>query len=123
HLPGLVGGHCIGVDPYYLISKAQEVGVEPRLMLAGRRINDGMGCFLARRMGEVLEGAGVSRSRPARGGILGLTFKENVPDLRNSRVPEIITGLQEEGIEVVVHDPVAEPEMAAREYGINLQPL
>ncbi len=119
-LPGLVGGHCIGVDPYYLASKAQEVGVEPRLILAGRRINDGMGCFLARRLFELMEESGTRTVAGARVGVLGLTFKENVPDLRNSRVPELITGLQDEGVEVVVHDPFAEPEAALLEYGIQL---
>jgi UDP-N-acetyl-D-glucosamine/UDP-N-acetyl-D-galactosamine dehydrogenase len=117
--PGLVGGHCIGVDPYYLTYKAESVGYHPEVILAGRRINNGMGKFVAeqtiKRMSQL--------NRPAsdlKVAVLGLTFKENVPDLRNSRVPDIIRELQEYGVQVVVHDPLAEPHEAVEEYGIHL---
>lgn len=117
--PGLVGGHCIGVDPYYLTSKAESVGYHPEVILAGRRINNGMGKFVAEQTMKLLS----QLSRPAnelRIGVLGLTFKENVPDLRNSRVPDIIRELHEYGVEVLVHDPIAETEEAFAEYGIHL---
>jgi UDP-N-acetyl-D-galactosamine dehydrogenase len=117
--PGLVGGHCIGVDPYYLTSKAESVGYHPQVILSGRRINNGMGKFVAEHTMKLLSHS----SRPAnelRVGVLGLTFKENVPDLRNSKVPDIISELREYGIEVLVHDPIAESEEAVAEYGIHL---
>ncbi|MBX3334053.1 MAG: nucleotide sugar dehydrogenase, partial [Nitrospira sp.] len=117
--PGLVGGHCIGVDPYYLTSKAESVGYHPEVILAGRRINNGMGKFVAEHTMKLLS----QSARPAnelRVGVLGLTFKENVPDLRNSRVPDIIRELHEYGVEVLVHDPIAEAEEALAEYGIRL---
>lgn len=117
--PGLVGGHCIGVDPYYLTSKAESVGYHPQVILSGRRINNGMGKFVAEHTMKLLS----HLSRPAnalRVGVLGLTFKENVPDLRNSKVPDIISELREYGIEVLVHDPIAENEEAVAEYGIHL---
>ncbi len=117
--PGLVGGHCIGVDPYYLTSKAESVGYHPQVILSGRRINNGMGKFVAEHTMKLLS----HLSRPAnalRVGVLGLTFKENVPDLRNSKVPDIISELLEYGIEVLVHDPIAENEEAVAEYGIHL---
>ncbi|MBX3303610.1 MAG: nucleotide sugar dehydrogenase, partial [Nitrospira sp.] len=117
--PGLVGGHCIGVDPYYLTSKAESVGYHPEVILAGRRINNGMGKFVAEHTMKLLS----QLSRPAnelRVGVLGLTFKENVPDLRNSRVPDIIRELHEYGVDVLVHDPIAETEEALAEYGIHL---
>jgi UDP-N-acetyl-D-galactosamine dehydrogenase len=117
--PGLVGGHCIGVDPYYLTTKAESVGYHPQVILAGRRINNGMGKFVAEQTVKLLS----QLSRPVnelRVGILGLTFKENVPDLRNSKVPDIIKELGEYGINVLVHDPLAEPEEAVAEYGIHL---
>jgi len=117
--PGLVGGHCIGVDPYYLTSKAESVGYHPQVILSGRRINNGMGKFVAEHTMKLLS----HMSRPAnelRVGVLGLTFKENVPDLRNSKVPDIISELREYGIEVLVHDPIAESEEAVAEYGIHL---
>ena len=117
--PGLVGGHCIGVDPYYLTSKAESVGYHPQVILAGRRINNGMGKFVAeqtmKRLGEL--------ARPVKDlkvAVLGLTFKENVPDLRNSRVPDIIHELREYGVQVLVHDPIAQSEEAVEEYGIHL---
>ncbi len=117
--PGLVGGHCIGVDPYYLTSKAESVGYHPEVILAGRRINNGMGKFVAEQTMKLLS----QLSRPAnelRVGVLGLTFKENVPDLRNSKVPDIIRELYEYGVQVLVHDPIAEEDEALAEYGIHL---
>ncbi len=117
--PGLVGGHCIGVDPYYLTSKAESVGYHPQVILAGRRINNGMGKFVAeqtmKRLSELARP--ISELKVA---VLGLTFKENVPDLRNSRVPDIIYELREYGVQVQVHDPIARSEEAVEEYGIHL---
>jgi UDP-N-acetyl-D-galactosamine dehydrogenase len=117
--PGLVGGHCIGVDPYYLTAKAESVGYFPQVILAGRRINDGMGAHVANRTVKMLVRAG----RPvagARVAVLGLTFKENVPDLRNSRVPDIVTELREYGIEPLICDPLASPDEAKHEYNLTL---
>jgi UDP-N-acetyl-D-glucosamine/UDP-N-acetyl-D-galactosamine dehydrogenase len=117
--PGLVGGHCIGVDPYYLTAKAESVGYHPQVILSGRRINNGMGKFVAEQTIKLLS----QLSRPTREltvGVLGLTFKENVPDLRNSKVPDIINELHEYGVRVLVHDPMAEREEAVAEYGIHL---
>lgn len=118
--PGLVGGHCIGVDPYYLTYKAETLGYHPQVILAGRRINDGMGKFVAEKTVKLMAQSG----RPlagARAVVLGLTFKENCPDLRNSRVPDIVRELESFGVEVAVHDSVASPDEAMREYGIRLQ--
>ncbi len=120
--PGLVGGHCIGVDPYYLTARAEAVGYHPQVILAGRRINDGMGRFIAQKLIKMLIAA-ESPVKGARVGVLGLTFKENVPDLRNSRVPDILEELAEFGIDPLVHDPLANPEEAAREYGVTLAPI
>jgi UDP-N-acetyl-D-galactosamine dehydrogenase len=117
--PGLVGGHCIGVDPYYLTSKAQELGYQPEVILAGRRINDSMGAFVARRLMRYL-GEMPQPMRDTRVAILGLTFKENVPDLRNSRVPDIARELGQFGIKAVIHDPHASAAEASREYGLTL---
>lgn len=117
--PGLVGGHCIGVDPYYLTTKAEEVGYHPQVILAGRRINDGMGEYLAQKFVKLLIQSGI-RTKGARVAILGLTFKENVPDLRNSRIPDIVRELQEFGIQPLIHDPLANLEEAHKEYGIML---
>jgi UDP-N-acetyl-D-galactosamine dehydrogenase len=117
--PGLVGGHCIGVDPYYLTARAEAAGYFPQVILAGRRINDGMGLFIARRLVKMLI-AGERQVKGARVGILGLAFKENVPDLRNSRVPDIIAELREFGIEAIVHDPLVDAADARHEYGIAL---
>ncbi len=117
--PGLVGGHCIGVDPYYLTTKAEELGYYPEVVLAGRRINDNMGPFLAQRMVKLLVGANIAIKR-ARIGILGLTFKENVPDVRNSRVPDIIKELKQFGLTPVVHDPLADRAETFHEYGVEL---
>ncbi|MCX5720896.1 MAG: nucleotide sugar dehydrogenase [Nitrospirae bacterium] len=118
--PGLVGGHCIGVDPYYLTSKAESVGYHPQVILAGRRINNGMGKFVAEQTIKLL-GQLPRPIKDLKVAVLGLTFKENVPDLRNSRVPDIIQELREYGVQVLVHDPIAEPKEAVAEYGIQLQ--
>lgn len=119
--PGLVGGHCIGVDPYYLTHKAEMSGYHPEVILAGRRINDGMGKFVAEqtvknlvRNGWQVKGAPIV--------VLGLTFKEDCPDLRNSRVIDVIRELQSYGAEVLVHDPVADSAEAVHEYGVSLTP-
>jgi UDP-N-acetyl-D-galactosamine dehydrogenase len=120
--PGLVGGHCIGVDPYYLTARAEAAGYYPQVILSGRRINDGMGAFIAQRLVKLL----IAAERPVKGariGILGLTFKEDVPDLRNSRVPEIVAELREFGIAAFVADPLADPAEAKRQYDIDLRPL
>lgn len=117
--PGLVGGHCIGVDPYYLTHKAEKIGYIPQVILAGRRINDGMGRFVAQRAIKEMIQAGHN----ILGGtvtLLGLTFKEDCPDLRNSRVIDIYRELQDYGITVQVHDALADEEEAIREYGIRL---
>ena len=118
--PGLVGGHCIGVDPYYLTSKAESVGYHPQVILAGRRINNGMGKFVAEQTIKLL-GQLPRPIKDLKVAVLGLTFKENVPDLRNSRVPDIIQELREYGVQVLVHDPIAEPKEAVAEYSIHLQ--
>lgn len=118
--PGLVGGHCIGVDPYYLTAKAESVGYHPQVILAGRRINDGMGKFIAEKTVKLMMQKGVNL-QTARVGILGLTFKENVPDLRNSRVPDIIKELSDFGIHhLLIHDPQVNAEEAHEEYGVEL---
>lgn len=117
--PGLVGGHCIGVDPYYLTAKAQSVGYHPEVILAGRRTNDGMGAFVAQKLVKLLLAKGVS-AQTARVGIFGITFKENVVDLRNSRVPEIISVLRDFSIEPFVHDPLVSADDAEHEYGLRI---
>jgi len=119
--PGLVGGHCIGVDPYYLTHKAEMIGYHPQVILAGRRINDGMGKFIAEQTVKHMI-AGGSPIKGARVNVLGLTFKEDVPDLRNSKVIDIINELRTFGVEVAVHDPVAASGDAQHEYGIALTP-
>jgi len=119
--PGLVGGHCIGVDPYYLTHKADKLGYHPQVILAGRRINDGMGKFVAEQTVKRLIQAGKS-VKDAPIVVLGLTFKEDVPDLRNSKVIDVIHELQSYGAKVYVHDPVAEPAEAVHEYGVPLTP-
>ena len=118
--PGLVGGHCIGVDPYYLTAKAEALGYHPEVILAGRRINDDMGHYVAQRAIKLLRKQDHA-IKGARIGVLGVTFKENVPDLRNSRVPDITDELREYGVDPIVHDPMASPEEAVREYGIELR--
>ncbi len=119
--PGLVGGHCIGVDPYYLTHKADKLGYHPQVILAGRRINDGMGKFVAEQVVKRLIQAG-RNVKDAPVVVLGLTFKEDVPDLRNSKVIDVIREMQSFGAKVYVHDPVAESEEAVHEYGIALTP-
>jgi UDP-N-acetyl-D-galactosamine dehydrogenase len=118
--PGLVGGHCIGVDPYYLTHKAEMIGYHPEVILAGRRINDSMAKFVAEKTVKEMIKAGVNVSG-ARVNVLGLTFKENCPDLRNSKVADVINELQSYGVTVHVHDPVADPKEARHEYGVELE--
>jgi len=120
--PGLVGGHCIGVDPYYLTHKAEKIGYIPQVILAGRRINDGMGKFIAQRTIKEMIHAGhnVLGSRVT---VLGLTFKEDCPDLRNSKVIDIIRELEDYGVRVQVCDPLADPDEALHEYGVELVPV
>ncbi len=120
--PGLVGGHCIGVDPYYLTTKAQELGYLPEVILSGRRINNNVAPFIAQKTVKMLIQADTSL-RKARVGVLGLTFKENVPDLRNSKVPDIIAELAQYGITAMVHDPLGNPHEAFEEYKIKLANL
>ena len=117
--PGLVGGHCIGVDPYYLTHKADMLGYHPQVILAGRRINDGMGAYVAQETVKQMIGNGV-QVKGAKVNVLGLTFKENCPDLRNSKVVDVIRELQSFGCVVNVHDPLGEPKEAEHEYGISL---
>jgi UDP-N-acetyl-D-galactosamine dehydrogenase len=117
--PGLVGGHCIGVDPYYLTHKADMLGYHPQVILAGRRINDGMGAYVAQETVKQMIGNGVP-VKGAKVNVLGLTFKENCPDLRNSKVVDVIRELQSFGCVVNVHDPLGEPKEAEHEYGISL---
>jgi UDP-N-acetyl-D-galactosamine dehydrogenase len=119
--PGLVGGHCIGIDPYYLTAKAEAMGYRPEVILAGRRINDNMGAFIAGKLIRMASGD-VAPTR-MRIGILGLAFKEDVRDLRNSRVPDIVGELAAFGIKAMICDPLADPEQAYEEYGITLSPL
>ena len=119
--PGLVGGHCIGVDPYYLTYKAEMLGYHPHVILAGRRINDNMGKYIAEQTVKQVIASG-SNVKGANITILGITFKENVPDIRNSRVIDIIEELRTYGVEVSVHDPVANPDEVEEEYGVSLTP-
>ena len=116
--PGLVGGHCIGVDPYYLTHKAEKMGYHPQVILAGRRINDGMPAYIASRMIKLMLQQGLPKG--ARVTVLGLTFKENCPDIRNSKVAELAEELTEYGCAVTIHDPLANREEARHEYGIQL---
>jgi UDP-N-acetyl-D-glucosamine/UDP-N-acetyl-D-galactosamine dehydrogenase len=117
--PGLVGGHCIGVDPYYLVRKAGRLGQHTDLISSARRINDGMGVFIAQRTCRVMAKEGLSMKN-AIVTIFGITFKENCSDIRNSRVPDIITELLQYGCEIQVHDPWCDPKEAEKEYGVNL---
>jgi UDP-N-acetyl-D-galactosamine dehydrogenase len=117
--PGLVGGHCIGVDPYYLTSKAEALGFHPEVILAGRRTNDGMGAFVGTKTVRLLSEAG-REVRGARVAVLGLAFKPEVPDARNSRVPDVVRELRSWGAEVLVHDPLVDPAQACAEHGIKL---
>ena len=117
--PGLVGGHCIGVDPYYLTHKAETLGYHPQVILAGRRINDGMGAYVAEQMVKAL----IRRRIPVFGSrvlVMGLTFKEDCPDLRNTRVIDVVRALEDFGVGVDVHDPWADPAEAHEEYGLTL---
>jgi UDP-N-acetyl-D-glucosamine/UDP-N-acetyl-D-galactosamine dehydrogenase len=120
--PGLVGGHCIGVDPYYLTAKAEAVGYHPQVILAGRRINDGMAAFVVQRLVKLLIQADLP-VRQARVGILGMTFKENVPDLRNSKVADILAELRQYGASVRIHDPLASAADLEAAFGIAPSPL
>lgn len=117
--PGLVGGHCIGVDPYYLTFKAESVGYHPEMILAGRRINDGMGKYIAERTVKLLikQGKAVKGAKVA---LLGITFKENVPDLRNTRVVDIVHELKDYGVDVLIHDPLADDQEARDHYGLEI---
>ena len=120
--PGLVGGHCIGVDPYYLTAKAEQLGYHPQVILSGRRINDGMGAHVAQRVVKLL----AKRNLPVRSsrvGILGFTFKENVPDTRNSKVVDVYRELVDFGLDPIIHDPLADAESVKSGYGIDLVPL
>src|SRR5690606_40590048 len=115
--PGLVGGHCIGVDPYYLAQKAQEVGYHPEIILAGRRVNDGMGKYVADQLIKQM----ISKNIPIVGSkilILGFTFKENCPDVRNTKVIDIVRRLEEYHVNITIHDPWANPEHAQQHYGV-----
>src|SRR5690606_14037551 len=117
--PGLVGGHCIGVDPYYLTHKAEEVGYRPEMILAGRRLNDGMSEYIAGRVIKLM----ISRNIQPAGArvlVLGLTFKENCPDVRNTKVADVVRELQSFRCDVDVYDPWADPAEARHEYGIEL---
>jgi len=117
--PGLVGGHCIGVDPYYLTFKAQSEGYHPEIILAGRRINDNMGRFIVEKCVKMM----INEGQPVKGarvGVLGLTFKEDCPDLRNTRVIDIVKELREYGVDAMVHDPMADPGEALDYYGVTL---
>jgi len=118
--PGLVGGHCIGVDPYYLTHKAEMIGYHPQVILAGRRINDGMAKFVAEKTVKSMISSGF-HVKGSKVNVIGLTFKENCPDLRNSKVADIVHELQSYGVDVHVFDPVADGEEAQHEYGIKLE--
>jgi UDP-N-acetyl-D-galactosamine dehydrogenase len=119
--PGLVGGHCIGVDPYYLTYRVERTGYHPQVILAGRRINDEMGIFVAHQTVKTMASAGIG-TVGKQVIVLGLTFKENCSDIRNSQVPDIIMELRSYGCEVLVHDPFCDPEEAQEEFGIQLTP-
>lgn len=120
--PGLVGGHCIGVDPYYLTMKAQQLGYQPEVILAGRRINNNVGPFVAQKIVKMMINSDIP-VKGARVGVLGLTFKEDCNDLRNSKVPDILKELKTFGIDAIIHDPVANAAEAVHEYGLKLSPL
>ncbi len=117
--PGLVGGHCIGVDPYYLTHKAQEIGYNPEIILAGRRINDGMGSYVGQQIIKLMikKGISISESKVL---VLGITFKENCPDIRNSRVVDVIHELKEYGVQLDVYDPWADKIEVEKEYNVSL---
>jgi len=116
--PGLVGGHCIGVDPYYLAQKAQEIGYHPEIILAGRRLNDNMGKYVASEVVKLM----IAKDHKIKGAkvlILGITFKENCPDIRNTRVVDILNELQQYGVEVAIYDPWANPKEVKQHYGLE----
>lgn len=115
--PGLVGGHCIGVDPYYLAQKAQEIGYHPEIILAGRRVNDGMGAYVADQLVKKMLAKGISMAN-SQVLVLGFTFKENCPDVRNTKVIDIVTRLREYQIQVCIHDPLADSRQVMHEYGV-----
>src|SRR5882757_4852480 len=119
--PGLVGGHCIGVDPFYIAHKAEAVGYHPEVIHSGRRVNDGMGFYVANRVARsIMRGAGNGRPLVT---VLGVTFKENVPDIRNTRVVDIVRELADFGIAVQLHDPMADGDLLRAEYGLSLTPF
>lgn len=119
--PGLVGGHCIGVDPFYIAHKAEEVGYHPNVIHSGRRVNDGMGVYVANRVARsIMRRAGGGRPVVT---VLGVTFKENVPDIRNTRVVDIVRELEDFGIAVQLHDPMADGDLLTEEYGLKLMPM
>lgn len=120
--PGLVGGHCIGVDPYYLTFKAESIGYHPEMILAGRRVNDGMGKYIAEKTVKMLIHSG-KQVKGAKVAVLGITFKEDVPDLRNTRILDIIHELADYGVEVLAHDPLADNQEALQYYGLELNSL
>ena len=117
--PGMVGGHCIGVDPYYLTHKAEEVGYHPQVILAGRRINDNMARYVARSVIRLMLKRGIDVARSTVG-VMGMTFKENCPDIRNSKVVDLVKELENWGVKVVVTDPWADADDVMHEYGIRL---
>jgi UDP-N-acetyl-D-galactosamine dehydrogenase len=119
--PGLVGGHCIGVDPFYIAHKAEEVGYHPHIINSGRRVNDGIGVYVANRVARsIMRRAGNGRPTVT---VLGVTFKENVPDIRNTRVVDIVRELDDFGITVQIHDPMADSDLLDEEYGLSLTAL
>jgi UDP-N-acetyl-D-galactosamine dehydrogenase len=117
--PGLVGGHCIGVDPYYLAQKAQELGYHPEIILAGRRMNDGMGAYVAKQVVKNMIHKGIAL-KDAKVLLLGITFKENCPDVRNTKIVDVVAALQDYGLEVNIYDPWASAIEVQHEYGIEL---
>jgi UDP-N-acetyl-D-galactosamine dehydrogenase len=116
--PGLVGGHCIGVDPYYLAQKAQEVGYHPEIILAGRRLNDSMGEYVASQVVKLMIRKGIAINGAALL-MLGITFKENCPDVRNTKIVDVIASLKEYGIAITIYDPWANPAEVQHEYNLN----
>ncbi len=116
--PGLVGGHCIGVDPYYLAQKAQEVGYHPEIILAGRRMNDSMGSYVAGELVKLMLAKDIT-VKNSKALVLGITFKENCPDVRNTRVIDVVNNLKEFGIDVTIYDPLANPDQVEHEYGVR----
>lgn len=119
--PGLVGGHCIGVDPYYLAQKAQELGYHPEIILAGRRMNDGMGAYVAKEVVKLMIQKGIA-VKDAKVLMLGITFKENCPDVRNTKIVDVVSSLQDYGLIVEIHDPWANPIEVKHEYNLDLVP-